>query len=1072
MKIDSIQIDGFGKLCNYSWQPSPGFNLIYGANEAGKSTLLAFIRAMLYGLNDRKQKQLADDPRNRYFPWDQQVSFGGSLICSHEGATYRINRQFGSTKRQDSLQFMNHSTGTEIALKKGTEPGDYLFSIREEEFENTVFIAQMESVMKGSGTIQSKLMQLTSGTGPKRSAAEMKRHLQEKLKAYQKNSENSRDRQLVKAVEAKRSELAQAIADEDERLRLRKAIRKLEERLTTLRHSRAEVKLSLETEEKLRRKNGAEKYFGIQKEIGQLDIELKEVEIELGEEPRPSHDDVKFADELIRKWERHEEQLRLYHQQETEAAQSLAQWPEELALAARIERLDAFSQRLLELRRHEQVTAQLAEEDERSFEKVLAQLEQDIEKTLNEQAAVEKDRQHELERYQTLSSSIDKQLERLAARREELLERHRAELLSLAETRKQREESLAAYESNLMALDARKQELAEQSDRAEKEARSYRVKEEQTTQRIEEIRAESDSAGLEQNQPGRRSEKAGVAWIVSALLLAVVAVLQFAIGDLLFVIGGIVSVIGALLCLFYVIQSRHQTKGSQSAAAAYQARLLGDRAELAETLDSQRSSREYYEEQLTNSQSAILAIESDLKSAQEAIDRLRTGRDQLAGQWAEKNARQANDLTADVNLEEELLRNQISELDRRHAEAQAVFLEKAEYLAKLHEALLKESAEQRFSLSEETVSEQARCRDESDLLLREMSDVGISDEDQLKAERERTAEQLLKQKAVADQIDKSKAGIESVNRELASVRSEVNEVTKGRVNTADAEAAKQALYMYSDKLRKQGELRKDLSELRRQAGDAISDQNNVDPHQLLIQVEEWLKENEAAVLLYTDYGQQALEDQSDDLNRQIQDVIGQKAAWGRSLEILEKDVRLIPDLEREIEGLEAEYQVLLFQADAIRKAIWLIERSDEEVRRNFGPLIDERTNLYLERLTGISSSQLKVSSTFGMELTDQDSMLRDKDHFSQGRVDQLYLALRLAVAETIYDGQVILPLFYDDILVSYDGGRGRRTFEFLAKHCADQGRQVFFVTCHEQFHKWASELALTEVELMPCEKKV
>ena len=52
--------------------PSDGFNVVLGANEAGKSTLLAFIRAMLYGLNARKNmRDLQADPRRRFLPWSK-----------------------------------------------------------------------------------------------------------------------------------------------------------------------------------------------------------------------------------------------------------------------------------------------------------------------------------------------------------------------------------------------------------------------------------------------------------------------------------------------------------------------------------------------------------------------------------------------------------------------------------------------------------------------------------------------------------------------------------------------------------------------------------------------------------------------------------------------------------------------------------------------------------------------------------------------------------------------------------------------------------------------------------------
>jgi uncharacterized protein YhaN len=47
--IDSIAIDGFGQLHNARLLPASGLTVVRGPNEAGKTTLLAFIRAMLFG---------------------------------------------------------------------------------------------------------------------------------------------------------------------------------------------------------------------------------------------------------------------------------------------------------------------------------------------------------------------------------------------------------------------------------------------------------------------------------------------------------------------------------------------------------------------------------------------------------------------------------------------------------------------------------------------------------------------------------------------------------------------------------------------------------------------------------------------------------------------------------------------------------------------------------------------------------------------------------------------------------------------------------------------------------------
>lgn len=49
MRIEQIHVDGFGRISDFPMEPSDGLTLVRGLNEAGKSTLLAFTRAILFG---------------------------------------------------------------------------------------------------------------------------------------------------------------------------------------------------------------------------------------------------------------------------------------------------------------------------------------------------------------------------------------------------------------------------------------------------------------------------------------------------------------------------------------------------------------------------------------------------------------------------------------------------------------------------------------------------------------------------------------------------------------------------------------------------------------------------------------------------------------------------------------------------------------------------------------------------------------------------------------------------------------------------------------------------------------
>ena len=96
MRLIDLHIDGFGKFHDLDLRFAEGMNILYGHNEAGKSTLHAFLQAMLYGLERRPGVGSAAKLHKKYRPWDAPERFGGTLRLAHEGQVYRIVRNFNA----------------------------------------------------------------------------------------------------------------------------------------------------------------------------------------------------------------------------------------------------------------------------------------------------------------------------------------------------------------------------------------------------------------------------------------------------------------------------------------------------------------------------------------------------------------------------------------------------------------------------------------------------------------------------------------------------------------------------------------------------------------------------------------------------------------------------------------------------------------------------------------------------------------------------------------------------------------------------------------------------------------
>lgn len=143
MRINNLHIAAFGKLSDVTMTFDPGMNLFSGDNEFGKSTILSFIRAMFYGFSGRSSNRMRDNDRRKFTPWNAKT-FGGSIEFRHEGKTYLLEKTFSKRRADDrvTLTLLPSGQKTDLAQK---EVGEYLFSVSEPEFVNTVFVGQLSS---------------------------------------------------------------------------------------------------------------------------------------------------------------------------------------------------------------------------------------------------------------------------------------------------------------------------------------------------------------------------------------------------------------------------------------------------------------------------------------------------------------------------------------------------------------------------------------------------------------------------------------------------------------------------------------------------------------------------------------------------------------------------------------------------------------------------------------------------------------------------------------------------------------------------------------------------------------
>ena len=143
MIINKIEIDGFGKLSAKSLDLAPGFNLIFGANENGKTTLMSFVKMMFYSSASRSEKisDLSKSLRKKYRPWNgSQMS--GSIEFTKDDIRYRIQKTFMKSEGTDKTVIFNLDSGEQIKIEKPNEAGEFFLDMTLDEFDRSVFFGQ------------------------------------------------------------------------------------------------------------------------------------------------------------------------------------------------------------------------------------------------------------------------------------------------------------------------------------------------------------------------------------------------------------------------------------------------------------------------------------------------------------------------------------------------------------------------------------------------------------------------------------------------------------------------------------------------------------------------------------------------------------------------------------------------------------------------------------------------------------------------------------------------------------------------------------------------------------------
>lgn len=142
MRITELYIKNFGKFTETRFELSDRLHVFYGENEYGKTTIYAFIKAMLFGMERGRGRAALNDAYSRYEPWDNPNYYAGTMRFVSGGKHFYLERQFDRYGKK--VMLICEDDGEELSVENG-DLEMLLDGLTEESFENTAAFGSLSA---------------------------------------------------------------------------------------------------------------------------------------------------------------------------------------------------------------------------------------------------------------------------------------------------------------------------------------------------------------------------------------------------------------------------------------------------------------------------------------------------------------------------------------------------------------------------------------------------------------------------------------------------------------------------------------------------------------------------------------------------------------------------------------------------------------------------------------------------------------------------------------------------------------------------------------------------------------
>ena len=230
-------------------------------------------------------------------------------------------------------------------------------------------------------------------------------------------------------------------------------------------------------------------------------------------------------------------------------------------------------------------------------------------------------------------------------------------------------------------------------------------------------------------------------------------------------------------------------------------------------------------------------------------------------------------------------------------------------------------------------------------------------------------------------------------------------------------------------------------------------------------IEKEIEENQALAdsWLYRDQELAAKKIEYTELEEKKEAIKENSARLETELQLLAAQER-VDDLEGAIQQRQVERETIAMKRDRLFVLQKLLKEADRRFREEHQPDVLQKAGHYLEIITEGRYNRLFIKDDgSGLMVRGNyvEQLLNVESPLSRGTLEQIYLALRLALVEHLDSGKETIPLFLDEVLVNWDNLRLHKGLQIL-QELAGQ-RQIFLFTCHDWLVKKIQEMMKVKV---------